>query len=493
MHRFRAVLLALILPACGAPSAVAQEEIRDAVVKIHTTRRPPDFVRPWTKAQATKVSGSGVVISQNRILTNAHVVTYESSVYVQGHQSSKRQKATVLAVSPEMDLAVLTTDEAFFQNRPTLEVATEIPKLKEVVTVYGYPIGGEQMSITEGIVSRIESVAYALDAFGLRLQVDAALNPGNSGGPAIADGKILGLVFSGIPNAENIGYLIPAEELQTFLDDVKDGEYDGKPRLFGQFQTVENEALRDRLKLPAERGGMMVTQPDSDDASYPLKKFDVLTHVGPFALDRQGKIQVEDDLKLAFHYMVPKLAADGLLPVTLLRDGISMDVRVPVAVRKNWLIKPLRGAYPSYFIYGPLVFTTPSQDLLARLKGASGSMLNLRRNPLMQRRFDEPAFEGEEIVMLGARLFPHRITEGYDPQFFATVVTINGVEVKNLKHAIETLRDLEDEFIEIELGGNYETLVFRREEIAETSEEILEDEGIRSQYSADLKEVWEAR
>ena len=175
-----------------------QEEIRDAVVKIHTTRRPPDFLRPWTKASPQKVSGSGAVIAGNMILTNAHVVSYQSSVYVQAHQSSKRKKAKVLGVSPEMDLAVLTIeDDSFFEDRPALELTNEIPKLKDVVNVYGYPIGGEQISITEGIVSRIESVSYALDGFGLRIQVDAALNPGNSGGPAITDGKILGLVFSG--------------------------------------------------------------------------------------------------------------------------------------------------------------------------------------------------------------------------------------------------------------------------------------------------------
>ena len=95
------------------------------------------------------------------------------------------------------------------------------------------------------------------------IQIDAPISPGNSGGPAIADGKILGIVFSGIPRAENIGYLIPSEEIVTFLDDVADGTYEGKPRLFGRFQTVENESLRERLKLSSEQGGMMVTGPDS--------------------------------------------------------------------------------------------------------------------------------------------------------------------------------------------------------------------------------------
>lgn len=489
-----ASVLGLLFCFLTANLVCGQDEIRDAVVKIHTTRRPPDFLRPWTKSQAQKVSGSGVVIDGNRILTNAHVVSYQSSIYVQAHQSSKRKKAKVLGVSPEMDLAVLTVDdESFFEDRPTLELTSEIPKLKDVVNVYGFPIGGEQMSITEGIVSRIESVSYALDGYGLRIQVDAALNPGNSGGPAIADGKILGLVFSGIRNADNIGYLIPAQEVVTFLQDVEDGTYDGKPRLFGRFQTVENEALRERLKLSNEQGGMMINQPTSDDEDYPLKEYDVITHVGEFELDRQGNIQIDEDLKLAFHYAVPQLAKDGKVPLSVWRDGKKVELEVPVKINKDWLIKPLRGTYPPYFVYGPMLFTTASQDLLARLRGGGATMLNLRENPMIKRRFDPPAFEGEELVLLGARLFPHRLTEGYDPQFFAAVEDINGVKIKNLKHLVETLRDHDEEFLEIHLGGNYETLVFNKEELSDSVEEILEDEGIRSQLSEDLEEIWEAK
>lgn len=485
-------LFLTLLVGCGlCTSLQAQSEIRDAVVKIHTTRRGPDFLRPWTKRSTQKISGTGAVIADNRILTNAHVVNYETSVYVQAHQSSQRKKAKVLAVAPEMDLAVLTVeDESFFEGRPALQLATDVPKLKDTVTVYGFPIGGEQMSVTEGIVSRIESSSYALDGFGLRIQVDAALNPGNSGGPAITDGKITGLVFSGIPRAENIGYIIPAEEVVTFLQDIEDGNYDGKPRLFGRFQTVENEALRERLKLGGEQGGMMVTEPISSEDDYPLHAFDVITKIGDYDLDRQGNVSVDEDLKLTFHYLVPKLAKDGKIPLTVLRAGETLETEVPVQLHRDWLIKPLRGTYPSYFIYGPMVFTPASQDLLAALKPAMAA-LAARENGALKRRFDRPAFEGEEIVVLGGRLFSHRISEGYDPQFFASVSKINGVEIKNLKHVVETIRDLEDDYIEINLGGGYETLVFRRDELIDSSEEILEDEGIRSQFSDDLREVWE--
>ena len=237
------MMLRLLLPAAlclgGMPAvAPAADSVRDSVVKIHSTLRTPDFNQLWTKAKPRQISGSGAIYAGNRILTNAHVVLYATRILVQPNQSTDRIPATVEAMAPGMDLAVLKLqDESLFESRPALELAEGLPRVKDTVNAYGFPIGGEQLSVTEGIVSRVEYMPYKFDESGLRVQVDAALNPGNSGGPAIADGKIVGLVFSQIRDAENIGYLIPADEIRMFLDDIQDGTYDGKRKLFGHFQT----------------------------------------------------------------------------------------------------------------------------------------------------------------------------------------------------------------------------------------------------------------
>jgi hypothetical protein len=72
-----------------------------------------------------------------------------------------------------------------------------------------------------------------------------------------------------IQNAQNIGYLIPVEEIQLFLDDIADGVYDGKPQTHDLIQTVENEALRKRLRLPKGINGVMVAQPYQAEPIYP--------------------------------------------------------------------------------------------------------------------------------------------------------------------------------------------------------------------------------
>ena len=212
MHRsatgFIAICLFILLP----PRLQAQDSIRDLVVKIHAIHQTPDLLRPWSKNSPQQVKGSGVVIDGKRILTNAHVVKYASQIYVQPNQSASYIPARVEAMTPGMVLAILKLDdESFFEKRGALPFAQELPRVKDNVNVYGYPTGGTELSVTQGIVSRIEYTDYYYQATGLRIQVDAALNFGNSGGPAVSDGKLVGLVFSLIQNAQNIGYLIPVE------------------------------------------------------------------------------------------------------------------------------------------------------------------------------------------------------------------------------------------------------------------------------------------
>src|SRR4029077_10139524 len=109
---------------------------------------------------------------------------------------------------------------------------------------------------------------------GLRIQIDAAINPGNSGGPAVVGDRMIGLVFSALNGAQNIGYIIPNEEIEIFLQDIADGRYDGKPALFYELQTLENPALRSYLKLDSSVHGMVVRRPYTGVPANPLKEWD---------------------------------------------------------------------------------------------------------------------------------------------------------------------------------------------------------------------------
>lgn len=474
----------------------AQDQIRDLVVKIHAIHHTPDVLRPWTKNSPQQIKGSGVVIEGKRILTNAHVVRYASQIYVQPNQSADRIPARVEAMTASMDLAVLKLDkEAFFEKRGTLPFADELPRVKDTVNVYGYPTGGTELSVTQGIVSRIEFTDYYYQASGLRIQVDAALNFGNSGGPAVTDGKLVGLVFSLIQNAQNIGYLIPVEEIQLFLADIADGVYDGKPQMLDLVQTVENDALRKKLGLPGGLNGVMVAEPYRNDPDYPLKEWDVITQFGNTPIDSDGKVAVRYDLRLSASYLVQKFARDGILPLTVFRDGRATQVQLPVRSQRELVIPYLMENGPRYFILGPLVFSQTTQDYLEKLGNQRPTSFSRRSSPLVTRRYDKPAFAGEELVMVASPMFPHRMTNGYDDPNRAVLSEVNGIQVKNLRHLVEILRDDQDGQITFKFANSgvltHETMVFSRDELLEATGKILEENGIRYPYSPDLRSVWE--
>ena len=481
-----------------SPSAKlhAQDQIRDLVVKIHAVHNVPDILRPWTRNTPQSVKGSGVVIDGKRILTNAHVVRYASQIYVQPNQSADRIPARVEAMTPSMDLAVLKLeDESFFDKRGSLSFAEELPRVKDAVNVYGYPTGGTELSVTQGIVSRIEFAEYYYQTSGLRIQVDAALNFGNSGGPAVTNGKLVGLVFSLIQNAQNIGYLIPVEEIKLFLADIADGVYDGKPQMNDLIQTVENDALRQKLKLPRGTHGVMVAEPYRNTPDYPLKEWDLVTQIGDTAIDDDGKVEVRYDLRLSSAYLVQKFAKDGLLPLTIFRDGRFMQIQLPVQNQSEMVVPYLMASSPRYLILGPLVFSQATQDYLERLGNQRPASFGPGSSPLTTRRYDKPAFPGEELVVVAAPMYPDRITNGYDDPNRAVLSEVNGIQIKNLRHLMEVLRDNRDPQITLKFASSgvltHETMVFSRADLLGSTNAILEDNGIRYPYSADLRGVWE--
>lgn len=467
------------------------DQIRESVVKISATIRQPDFTKPWTKASPREISGTGVVIEGKRILTNAHVALYASQIFVESNQSSDKLTASVESISPGIDLAVLKLDdESFFDKRSPIARTEALPEIKETVLTYGYPQGGSSLSITKGIVSRIEFAPYANQTAGLRIQVDAAINPGNSGGPALVNDKMIGLVFSRLNAADNIGYIIPSEEIDLFLKDVADGNYTGKPAMYDHLQTLENEALRGMLKLDRKTSGMVVHMTDQDDESYPLKEWDLIIKIGDHDIDNTGMIKLEkSNLRLRFQYLIQKLAKNDKVPMTIVRKGETQKIELPVSPKHPLLIESLHGRYPSYFVYGPMVFSPATSDFTVIDMG--GAFFSTMASPLATRRTDKPRFEGEQLVMVPSPLFPHKISKGYSPPQYHVVKEINGVRIKNLRHLVELLRDTKEKYITIRFDDKRsETIVFNHQEVMAATEDILSDNGVRQQASDDLLDVW---
>jgi S1-C subfamily serine protease len=482
-----------------APVDTKMDPTEKSVVKIYTTVRHPDYFKPWSKQSPVSLVGSGVVIEGKRILSNAHIVLYASQVQIQANEAGDKVSGTVVGVSPEMDLAVIKLDEeSFFDSHPPLARAEELPGIKDAVMVYGFPTGGSSMSITKGIVSRIEFTKYNYGAIGLRVQVDAAINPGNSGGPAVVGEKMIGLAFAHLTKAENISYIIPCEEIELFLKNMVDGAYHGRPLLHVKMQALANPALRSFLHLSESVHGAVVQQVPPLAGDNPLRKWDVITEIGNTPIDDEGMIKVGRNLRVGFTYLLNQIAIDGNAPMTVIRAGELKHLQVPVTSDARTVMQSLKGAYPSYFVYGPLVFSGATPELLVALTGGQASrfwtaMLMDQGSPLLRRIDDSPEFEGEELVVVTA-FFPHKLSRGYSDPTAEVVKAIDGVTVRNLAHLVKILRDGKDPFVTVDFDGrNTDTLVFRRADMVADSEDILTDNNVRNQGSADMMAIWNAK
>jgi hypothetical protein len=364
--------------------------------------------------------------------------------------------------------------------------------------VYGYPKGGTSLSITKGIVSRIEFTKYNYAAMGLRIQVDAAINPGNSGGPAMVGDKMIGLAFAHLSRAENISYIIPCEEIDLFLNNMVDGAYHGRPFLNLRLQALQNPALRSFLKLDKSVHGAVVQIVTPLPRDNPLRKWDVITAIAGTPIDDEGMIKMGANLRVSYSYLINQSVTNGKAPLTVIRSNQPVQLQVPVTRNPGWVMAPLKGSYPSYFVFGPLVFSDATEDLLATLVG--GQMSHLwtpvlldQGSPLLRRCDDYPEFDGEQLVVATA-LFPHKLSRGYTDPTAQVVKSVNGVPVKNLAHLVEMLRDGKDPFVTIDFNGrNTDTLVFRRADMVADTDEILTDNNVRNQGSPDMMAIWSAR
>src|SRR3982751_3447081 len=251
-----------------APVIVAQPArpngpIQKSLVRITATEVEPDYRAPWNSGGIQRGIGAGFVIDGNRIMTNAHVVSNSRYLTVERDGDPNKYPATVLFVAHDCDLALLKVASAdFFKNMVPLTFGG-IPALETTVSAYGYPLGGDRMSVTTGIVSRIDFQLYthsSVDSH-LAIQISAQINPGNSGGPVMQDAQVVGVAFQGYSGdvAQGVAYMIPTPVIRRFLKDIEDGHYDRYVDLAITYTKLQNPAQRRFLGLTDDDRGVLVS------------------------------------------------------------------------------------------------------------------------------------------------------------------------------------------------------------------------------------------
>jgi hypothetical protein len=205
-------------------------------------------------------------------------------------------------------------------------------------------------------------------------------------------------------------------------------------------------------------------------------------------------IKLDGDLRVHFVYIVQRLAKNGEVPLTIVRAGSVMHIQLPVPAEHRTVIPSVNDEYPSYFVYGPLVFSRASWIMVEAFEKQPNWMrgLGYLKSPLVTQGLDPPSAEREDLAIVSSPFFPDKLANGYSSPAGRVVESINGVHVRSLAHLVAVLRDLKDPFVTIEFDQRAgETLVFSRADILAATEEILTDNGIRSQGSADMLSIWQ--
>jgi S1-C subfamily serine protease len=422
-------LLLLALAAAAAP-------IEESVVMIRAVTQDYDYRLPWKQLSMHTGTGSGLVIAGPRILTNAHNVSNAKYVEVRQQGAAPRSHARVAVIGHDCDLAVLIPlDMSFFRGVEPLPLGS-IPAVNTTVSTYGFPVGGAHVSVTEGVVSRIQVDLYSHTGADrhLVIQTDAAINPGNSGGPVMQDGTVVGVAFQGMRQAENIGYLIPTTVIEHFLKDIEDGTYDGYGSLgFSHFAGLHNQSYKEYLKVPAEEEGLVVTRTlMNSSAAAILKPGDVITKIGSYELDNDGMIRIHG-LRLHMSEAIEQKQMGEELSLTFFRDGAARTATLTVALNRPVLEYGRRyDRPPPYVLYAGLSFVGLSRNVLETWGSGWVTEIpdHLRYLFVHSVEINQDPQRREYVVL--AEVLPDTVNE-YAESFQGHVVeTVNGVSIHDL-------------------------------------------------------------
>ncbi|PKA61591.1 Protease Do-like 10, mitochondrial [Apostasia shenzhenica] len=452
----------------------------DSVVKVFTVSSSPSYFLPWQNKSQREGTGSG-----RRILTNAHVVADHTFVLVRKHGSPTKYKAEVQAVGHECDLALLTVEsDDFWDGMSFLELG-DVPFLQEAVAVVGYPQGGDNISVTKGVVSRVEPTQYVHGAAQLMaIQIDAAINPGNSGGPAIMGDKVAGVAFQNLSGAENIGYIIPVPIIKHFLSGVEEnGKYVGFCSLGLSCQPTENVQLREHFRLSQERTGVLVSKINPlSDAYKILRKDDIILAFDGVPIANDGTVPFRNRERITFDHLVSMKKPEEKALLKVLRDGWEHEFSI--CLRPLQPLVPVHqfDKLPSYYIFAGLVFVPLTQPYLHEY---GDDWYNTSPRRLCERALRElPKKAGEQLVILSQVLMDD-INAGYERLSELQVKKVNSMEVDNLKHLCSLVEGCHEKSLRFDLDDE-RVIVLNYNSAKMATSRILKRHRIPSAMSADL-------
>ena len=360
-----------------------KSRLSSGIVHLHVAYEVREQSKPYRQSNLEFKMGTGFFLDDGLIVTNQHVIEGARTIKVEGVATKEKFDVELAAIpSLKFDLAVLrfTSDEERqrFERingdiQPLEWAQWEEAQPGQEVSVLGFG-NSNQLVATQGIISnwepRYDVYQRRLDHVTL-IRTDAAVNPGNSGGPVVsASGRIIG-ISARYGAGENIGLLIPFATAKQVVETLKEK---------GKFTKTEtglvtysiNPTLREILGLSADQTGVVVshvlTGSSADRAG--IRQWDVLTSVNGYHINH-GEIRHPHAGNIPYWFLFNAAAPETTVHFQLLRKGKKIDTAIKLAASKKprtWL--PVEGAdyKPEWGYLGGLVIAEVTRSLLTEIE-----------------------------------------------------------------------------------------------------------------------------
>jgi S1-C subfamily serine protease len=471
-------VLVCLWTAAITSAQASPDMIEQSVFRIINFQQSPDWKSPWKMKPTSRGLGSGFLIEGDFILTNAHVVSNSRMLLVNKISSPEPFLADVVAIAHDSDLALLKVRDLNFYQDLTPLVLGGIPELRSRVRAYGYPMGGQELSRTEGVVSRIEFGTYVhpgIDSH-LLVQTDSAINPGNSGGPVTQSGRAVGVAFQSNLRLNDVGYFIPVPLIKRFLSDIKDGKYDGVPEIGVETSSLINPHFRNYLGLPENSSGILVDRviPHSS-ADGVILSGDVLTKIEDGQIDVAGMVRYGEQ-QVTFFIEAENRQIGDLLKIQVWRKGkfhnLTLTLKAPpfgAEMRNNY------DELPEYLIFGGLVFMALNRNYIH----SPGNLTPSLAYEHWYRELERPRTRREQAILI-TRVLPSSVNSGYTNLHNFIVTTLNGKSINTLRDLDKMLKDMPADTRHVVFESEWQKmpLVLDYKESLEQQQTILDRYGI---------------
>lgn len=406
----------------------------NSVFKVIVSSKQYDYENPWHPPTQSGHSGSGFAImygDKTFLVTNAHVANKHGLMQVRLANHSEKYTAKPLLVDHDCDLAILGVDNQDFWGSVEPLPLGKFVKYGKKLSVHGFPMGGNELCVTKGEVTRIEVDEYVEAGTNLlQEQVSAEINSGNSGGPAIRGGKVVGVAFQGISDGDGLGYIIPVPVLEHFLKEALDiDHYKGFPDLSFEYQELNNDILRAHMGLKAGQTGIRVKKVPPLSAAFGiLKEDDVILAIDGKNIKDDGTCETDFSKRISLDYLISRHFIGDTLTIKLLRNKKEQTVNLTLQHRASTTQK-----MQIRFEDEPPTFYFVSGVALCPLSDQNSDLSNYIKKSTLQKK--KP---GEEIVFIKEILAAEH-SKGYGLYEGDVVTKVNGKRINNLRTAIEEI------------------------------------------------------